>query len=73
MKFEVAGLAELESAAKKILQEAKEQKIFLFYGSMGAGKTTLINKICELLGTKDHMRLLIWVMRIIFILIITVL
>ncbi len=54
MKFEVAGLAELESAAKKILQEAKEEKIFLFYGSMGAGKTTLINKLCELLGTKDH-------------------
>ncbi len=54
MKFEVAGLAELESVAKKILQEAKEEKIFLFYGNMGAGKTTLINKLCELLGTKDH-------------------
>ncbi|MBC7655223.1 MAG: tRNA (adenosine(37)-N6)-threonylcarbamoyltransferase complex ATPase subunit type 1 TsaE [Oligoflexus sp.] len=54
MKVEVAGLAELEAAAKKILQKAKEEKIFLFYGSMGAGKTTLINKLCELLGTKDH-------------------
>jgi tRNA threonylcarbamoyladenosine biosynthesis protein TsaE len=54
MKFEVTGLAELELAAKKILQEAKEEKIFLFYGGMGAGKTTLINKICQLLGTKDH-------------------
>jgi tRNA threonylcarbamoyladenosine biosynthesis protein TsaE len=54
MKVEVAGLAELEAAAKKILEEAKKEKIFLFYGSMGAGKTTLINKLCELLGTKDH-------------------
>jgi len=54
MKFEVVGLAELEVAAKKILQEAKEEKIFLFYGNMGAGKTTLINKLCALLGTKDH-------------------
>lgn len=54
MKIEVAGLVELESAAKKILEEAKEEKIFLFYGSMGAGKTTLINKLCALLGTKDH-------------------
>ena len=54
MKFEVTGLAELELAAKKILQEAKEEKICLFYGGMGAGKTTLINKICQLLGTKDH-------------------
>jgi len=53
MKFEVVGLAELEVAAKKILQEAKEEKIFLFYGNMGAGKTTLINKLCALLGTKD--------------------
>lgn len=30
-----------------------EKKVFLFYGSMGAGKTTFIRAICEELGVKE--------------------
>ncbi|MBK0381998.1 tRNA (adenosine(37)-N6)-threonylcarbamoyltransferase complex ATPase subunit type 1 TsaE [Pedobacter sp. SD-b] len=54
MKIKVASLIGLEDVAKTILNQANKEKIFLFFGSMGAGKTTLINKLCELLGTKDH-------------------
>src|SRR5690606_40802538 len=29
-------------------------RIFLFYGNMGAGKTTLINALCRALNVQDH-------------------
>lgn len=54
MKIEVNNLDGLNNAAVQILELAKQNKIFMFYGQMGAGKTTLINKICEHLGTTDH-------------------
>lgn len=54
MKLEVNSLKDLEFIAQQILAYAKEEKIFMFYGQMGAGKTTLINSICTFLGTKDH-------------------
>lgn len=43
----------LASAAKKILKYSGDKKIFAFYGSMGAGKTTIIKSICEALGAVD--------------------
>lgn len=43
-------LSQLSSIAKQILAEAGQQKIFLFDGEMGAGKTTLIKAICAQLG-----------------------
>lgn len=54
MQLHITHLSELEHIAKQILDFAGEEKIFVFYGEMGAGKTTMINKICELLGTKDQ-------------------
>jgi len=38
---------------KSIFKHSGNQKIFLFYGEMGAGKTTLIKSICEYLGTSE--------------------
>ena len=38
---------------RKILSYSDNQKIFLFYGDMGAGKTTLIKSLCENLGVKE--------------------
>ncbi len=54
MTINVNNLGELRSAAKLLLQEFGNDRIFLFYGHMGAGKTTFINALCEELGVKDH-------------------
>jgi tRNA threonylcarbamoyladenosine biosynthesis protein TsaE len=44
---------QLPAAAKKLLKNAGDSKIFAFYGSMGAGKTTIIKAICKNLGATD--------------------
>lgn len=53
MKIEVASVGELARISQQILTFAGDEKIFMFYGEMGAGKTTLINSLCRCLGTKD--------------------
>lgn len=43
----------LSSIAAEIITFADSTRIFLFYGEMGAGKTTLIKELCEQLGTRE--------------------
>src|ERR1700712_2915249 len=45
---------ELDAAAQQIISFASTQKTFLFYGDMGAGKTTLIKSLCKQLGSNDN-------------------
>jgi tRNA threonylcarbamoyladenosine biosynthesis protein TsaE len=47
------SLTQLPSIASEIISFAKNTRIFLFYGDMGAGKTTLIKSLCESLGTTE--------------------
>lgn len=39
--------------AQEILTSCKDARIFAFYGELGAGKTTLIKRFCEVLGVTD--------------------
>jgi tRNA threonylcarbamoyladenosine biosynthesis protein TsaE len=43
----------LHSAAEKFLETVSGNRLFAFYGSMGAGKTTFIKSVCEALGSPD--------------------
>ena len=47
-------LDQIQTIAAEILQQASSQKIFLFYGEMGAGKTTLIKALCAELGVEGQ-------------------
>lgn len=53
MKILIKDKKHLLSAAKELLKHCGEKKIFAFYGAMGAGKTTIIKAICEILGAVD--------------------
>jgi len=53
MEIIIKDKKHLHSAAKELLKHFGENRIFAFYGSMGAGKTTIIKAICELLGAVD--------------------
>lgn len=53
MTITVNGLADLNTAAKKIIEAIGSRKIVAFYGQMGSGKTTLIKHICQELNVTD--------------------
>ncbi len=46
------ALNDLAAVAQEIIKTAPH-KIILFHGAMGAGKTTLIKKLCEVLQVED--------------------
>ncbi len=50
----ITSIKELEKTAEKLISYFPDEKVFAFYGKMGAGKTTFIQAICRYLGTKDN-------------------
>lgn len=53
MEITVNGLSDLAHAAQQLLAFSSEEKIFIFEGDMGAGKTTFIKTFCKVLGVED--------------------
>ena len=53
MEIIIKDKKHLAGAAKKLLKHFGKNRIFAFYGSMGAGKTTIIKAICNVLGAID--------------------
>ena len=53
MLLNVTSLIQLPTIANEIISFAGSSRIFLFYGEMGAGKTTLIKSLCESLGVTE--------------------
>lgn len=46
-------IKDLNRIAKRLIGEFHGERIFAFYGKMGAGKTTFIQSVCKALGSED--------------------
>ncbi|MEN0051775.1 MAG: tRNA (adenosine(37)-N6)-threonylcarbamoyltransferase complex ATPase subunit type 1 TsaE [Bacteroidota bacterium] len=53
MEIIINQLAELPRIAQQLFTYAKAKKIITFTGEIGAGKTTLIQQICQQLGVEE--------------------
>jgi tRNA threonylcarbamoyladenosine biosynthesis protein TsaE len=53
MRILIKDKKHLPAAAKQLVTAAGSSGILAFYGSMGAGKTTIIKAICKYLGAGD--------------------
>lgn len=51
--FSLKNINQLQEVAIQLLKFAKDEKIFLFFGDMGVGKTTFIKALCQALEVKD--------------------
>ena len=54
MQIEAADLQQLDAVTAEIAKQLKKNRVVCFVGEMGAGKTTLIAKLCNQLGVKDN-------------------
>ncbi len=53
MSVYITTLDNLHETAQKIIKEFPYERIFGFYGEMGAGKTTLIKELCKILEIEN--------------------
>lgn len=47
------SLNNINAVAKEFRQATEGKKVFAFHGTMGAGKTTFIHALCDVLGVRD--------------------
>ena len=53
MNITINDIANIGEAARQFVEAIGDRRVFAFYGSMGAGKTTFIKAICKQLGVTD--------------------
>ena len=53
MTIHIDNIDHIREAAQAFVNNIGDHRIFAFYGSMGAGKTTFIKAVCEELGITD--------------------
>ena len=53
MEIKINSLDSIREAARQFIDGIGQHRVFAFYGSMGAGKTTFVKAICEELGVDD--------------------
>jgi tRNA threonylcarbamoyladenosine biosynthesis protein TsaE len=54
MDFKVSKPDELPAVAIELVKSFPLNRLFFFFGEMGAGKTTFIKALCASLGVKDE-------------------
>ena len=52
-QIKIAGLEDLERAAREFLREIGNRTLIAFYAPMGAGKTTFTTAVCKVLGVQE--------------------
>ena len=53
MNLEIQSLITISQTAQSFIDQIGDRTIFAFNGKMGAGKTTFIKSICEMMGVKE--------------------
>ncbi|MBQ7221866.1 MAG: tRNA (adenosine(37)-N6)-threonylcarbamoyltransferase complex ATPase subunit type 1 TsaE [Bacteroidales bacterium] len=49
----INSLKEIHKAAEQFLADLGDKRVVAFYGNLGAGKTTFITALCDVLGVED--------------------
>ena len=52
-QIQIAGLEDLERAAREFLEAIGDNTLIAFYAPMGAGKTTFTTALCKVLGVQE--------------------
>lgn len=55
LAFRSVALSDLREIARQVVEQLGKFQVWLFYGEMGSGKTTLIQEICKAVGVGDSM------------------
>ena len=53
IKLKIESIDTINETAQKFIDQIGDRTIFAFNGKMGAGKTTFIKAICEVMGVKE--------------------